>query len=190
MRSFIAVELSEGIRERLSEIQGEFRDIQRSVKFVNAAQAHITLKFLGEVAEENVGKIKEVLEGINYGKFDIELKGVGFFPKASLEKAKKIRVIWVGVEKGKEEFKGLQEEVDFKMKGLGFPAEKKFNAHATICRVKKASKNDIEKALKKIAMLKDAYVGRMVVEEIKLKKSTLTRKGPIYEDVYVKRLKN
>jgi 2'-5' RNA ligase len=42
--------------------------------------------------------------------------------------------------------------------------------------------------LNKIIALKDVEVGTMLVEELKLKRSTLTPKGPIYEDVYVKRL--
>ncbi len=111
---------------------------------------------------------------------------------ASLEKARNIRVVWVGMEKGVEELKALQDEVESKMHALGFPLEKRFSAHITICRVKivsrAGSRDEIRRVLKKIAELKDVEVGKMLVEELRLKHSTLTPKGAIYEDVYVKRL--
>ncbi|MHC1636371.1 MAG: RNA 2',3'-cyclic phosphodiesterase [Candidatus Methanospirareceae archaeon] len=188
MRAFIAIDLSEEIKEKIREIQEEFSDIRGNLKFVDAKQAHITLKFLGEVPSEGIERVKEALEEIDYEKFNIELRGIGFFPKAPLQKVRNIRVIWVGVEMGEEKLKELQEEVEARMTMLGFPAEEKFSAHVTICRTKKLSRESVEKVLRKITMLKNAYIGRMLVEVIKLKKSTLTPKGPIYEDVHIKKL--
>jgi len=51
-----------------------------------------------------------------------------------------------------------------------------------------AGRNTAALLLNKITELKDVEVGTMLVEELKLKRSTLTPKGPIYEDVWVKRL--
>ncbi len=196
MRTFIAMDLSEEIRAEIKEIQKQFIDLEihdkLKLKFVNAWQAHQTVKFLGDVPEDKVEEIKRALAEITQKPFDIALRGVGFFPVASLEKAINIRVVWVGMEKGVEELKGLQKEVGSKMHALGFPLEKRFSSHVTLCRVKigsrAGSRDEIKRVLKKIAELKDVEVGKMLVEELKLKHSTLTPKGPIYEDVYVKRL--
>ncbi len=192
MRSFIAVDISKGIRERIKEIQKQFVGLEQTgvkLKFVNPWQMHQTVKFLGEVPEDNVSLIKNALSEITQNPFDIELRGVGFFPEAKLEKARNIRVIWIGIWRGFDELKALQEDVESKMHILGFPFEKRFSAHATLCRVKKPlSREEIGPILNKIAELRDVEAGKMHVAELKLKKSTLTPKGPIYEDVYVKKL--
>lgn len=192
MRAFIAVDLSEEIRNRIAELEADFAQLglQGTVKFVDPNQAHQTVKFLGNVPDDGVEQIKAALAGMNQGPFDIELRGVGFFPKASLEKARNIRVIWVGMRSGKEQLKALQEEVESAMYALGYPLERRFSAHITLCRVKRPfrSKEELRRVLNKIGELHDVDLGKMLVEELKLKKSTLMPQGPIYEDVYVKRL--
>ena len=196
MRTFIAVDLSEEIRTKIKEIQKQFRDLEihetLKLKFVNAWQAHQTVKFLGDVPEDRVEEVKRALAEISQKPFDIALRGVGFFPEASPEKARNIRVVWVGMEKGVGELKALQEEVESRLNALGFPLEKRFSSHVTLCRVKMisraGSRDEIGRLLKKIMELREVEVGKMLVDELKLKHSTLTPKGPVYEDVYVKKL--
>lgn len=192
MRSFIALDLSKEIRERIKEIEKQFVGMEQSgakLKFVNPWQMHQTVKFLGDVPENNVHLIKNALSEISQKPFKVELRGVGFFPEAKLEKARNIRVIWIGIWQGIDELKALQADVESKMHVLGFPFEKRFSAHTTLCRVKKPlSREELGPILNKIAELRDVEVGKMHVEELKLKKSTLTPKGPIYEDIYVKKL--
>ena len=193
MRAFIAVDLSEEIRAKIAGIQQEFAGLgltQGAVKFVDAKQTHQTVKFLGDVPDDGVEQIKSALAGISQKPFELELRGVGFFPAASLDKARNIRVIWMGIERGAEKLKALQEEVESEMHALGFPLEKRFSAHVTLCRVKKPLRpeNELRRVLKKIEELREVEAGKMLVEELKLKKSTLTPKGPIYGDLYVKRL--
>jgi 2'-5' RNA ligase len=192
MRVFIAVDLSDGIRARIADLEADFAQLglEGTVKFVDPRQAHQTVKFLGDVPDDGVEQIQAALAGIRQNPFEIELRGVGFFPKASLEKARNIRVIWVGMSSGKEQLQALQEEVETAMYTLGYPLERRFSAHVTLCRVKRPfrSKGELHRVLTKIGELHDAEVGKMRVDELKLKKSTLTPKGPIYEDLYVKRL--
>ena len=196
MRAFIAVDLSEEIRAKIKEVQQQFAVPEigaRSgikLKFVNPTQAHQTVKFLGDVPDKRGEELKRALAAIRQEPFTIALRGVGFFPNASPEKARTIRVVWIGLEKGVKELKTLQEEVESKMHALGFPYEKRFSAHVTICRVKTQvrSRVEIEPMLTKIAAMRNVDVGEMLVDALKLKKSTLTPEGPIYEDVYVKRL--
>jgi len=187
MRAFIAVDLSEDIRAKVEEIERRFGDLSGiKLKFVNPKQAHQTLKFLGNVSEERVEPIKRELESINIEPFDIVLRGAGFFPASR----RKIRVLWIGISEGVEGLKALQEQVETRMVTLGFPAEKQpFSPHITICRVKRIESDaGLNQLMGKIAELSDVEVGEMQVNAVKLKKSTLTPRGPIYEDVYVKQL--
>jgi 2'-5' RNA ligase len=193
MRAFIAVDLSDAIRTQIATLQQELALLglqEGTLKFVDPKQAHQTIKFLGEVPDESIERIKAALAAIRHEPFEIRLRGVGFFPQAAPEKARTIRVIWVGIEEGGAQMKALQEGVESALHALGFPPEQRFNAHVTLCRVKKPfrSKNELTRVLMKIGELRAADLGTMRVEALKLKKSTLTPRGPIYEDQYVKSL--
>ena len=169
MRAFIAVDLSEEIRAKIKEIQRLFLDLdiqeKLKLKFVKPEQAHQTVKFLGDIPKDRIEEVKRALEEISQQPFDIVLRGVGFFPAASPEKVRNIRVIWVGMEKGVEELKALQRGVESKMHALGFPLEKRFSSHVTLCRVKMGSRartqDEIGRLLKKIAELREVEVGEM-----------------------------
>ncbi len=190
MRAFIAVDLGEvgSIRTKVAEIERQFSGLSGiKLKFVEPEQVHQTLKFLGNVPDERVEHIKRELEGINQEPFNIVLRGLGFFPPS---RADKMRVLWIGISEGMKELRSLQEQVERRMVALGFPAEKQqFHAHITFCRVKRIESGaGLSRVMRRIAELRDTEVGEMRVERVKLKKSTLTPHGPIYEDVYVKRL--
>ncbi|MFZ2070926.1 MAG: RNA 2',3'-cyclic phosphodiesterase [Halobacteriota archaeon] len=197
MRAFIAVDLTEEIRANIKGLQQQFMNLvidesRLKLKFVSAWQVHQTVKFMGEVPENKIEAVKRELSEINQKAFTIALKGVGFFPEAPPEKVRIIRVVWVGMDKGVAELKALQADVDSRMSNLGFPREKKFSTHVTICRVKMSprgagSRAETVQILEKIAELREVEIGEMRVEALKLKQSTLTPKGPIYDDVYVKR---
>ncbi len=192
MRAFIAVDLSEAIRREIGALQEAFASLglQGTLKFVNPKLAHQTVKFLGDVPDESIEEIRAALAAVHHEPFEIRLRGVGFFPPAAPEKARTIRVIWVGMEEGGAQMKALHEQVDSALHALGYPVERRFNAHVTLCRVKRPfrSKGELRRVLLKIAELRAADVGRMRVEALTLKKSTLTPEGPIYEDLYVKSL--
>ncbi|HDS45461.1 MAG TPA: RNA 2',3'-cyclic phosphodiesterase [Methanomicrobia archaeon] len=193
MRTFIAVDLSDEIRTQIETLQQELgsQGLQEgTLKFVDPKQAHQTIKFLGEVPDEAIERIKEALATIQHEPFEIQLRGVGFFPQAAPEKARTIRVIWVGIEEGGAQMKSLQTGVEVAMHALGFPPEQRFSAHVTLCRVKKPfrSKSELSRVLLKITELRATDLGPMRVDSLKLKKSTLTPRGPIYEDLYVKSL--
>ncbi len=189
MRAFIAVDLSEEIRNRIEEVErhfSEFSDAGVRLKLVDPGQVHQTLKFLGNVPEELMESIKRELEAINLAPFDIVLRGAGYFPPNS----RQIRIVWIRIADGVKELNALQEQVETRMVALGFPAEKHgFSPHITICRVKWIkSESARRRILQKIAELGDVELGEMRVDTVKLKRSTLTPRGPIYDDIYVKRL--
>jgi len=173
MRTFIAVEISNEIRQKIAEIQKELP--ADKIKIVDPGLIHITLKFLGETDEKKIPEIKKSLASIKFSPINLECKGVGVFPNPNF-----IKVIWVGVES--KELKDLEEvskEVESKMMELGFEKnDYPFSPHITIGRPR--SKIEIADFLEKY---KDADFGSFTVTAVKLKKSTLTPKGPIYEDL-------
>jgi 2'-5' RNA ligase len=178
VRTFIAVELPDEIRAKISGIQ---QTLGLKSGLVSANNVHLTMKFLGDVQDAKVEKIKKALDGIKVAPFQAHVKGVGVFPNLGY-----IRIIWAGIAEGAEQFVGLSSAVESALVPLGFAKEKKFTPHATIARVKSV----VDKAvlIAKIKELTDAEFGTFTVDEVKLKKSTLTPKGAIYEDLKVKSL--
>jgi len=134
------------------------------------------MKFLGDVSEKSAHEVKDALSGISCGPFAARVYGVGAFPKPSYA-----RVVYIGAQP-EEDFNRLHAEVERKLKPLGFKSEKRaFTPHATIARVKRVTqeqKMQIEAAIKRLS---DVPIGTMDVTTIKLKKSTLTPAGAIYE---------
>lgn len=168
MRSFIAIEVPffKGIEELQSSIEGKFKAVEKE-------NLHLTLKFLGEISERDVEKIKEEVEKCKTQPFRLKFKGVGFFPNENY-----IKVVWVGVE-NPEKIAEMMRCIDSHLAKFGFKREKSYVPHLTIARVKGKIK------IENLEKFRDMEFGEIEVNEIKIKKSTLTPEGPIYEDVEV-----
>ena len=134
------------------------------------------MKFLGDVPEKNIDKIGDAISGINCEPFTADVHGIGAFPKPSYA-----RVIYISAHP-EENFTLLYTEVESALAPLGFKREKRqFTPHATIARVKHITREARTELADAIERLSDTEVGTMDVDTIKLKKSTLTPKGAIYE---------
>lgn len=174
VRSFIAVDLDAPLIPKIVDIQSAITE--GTIKFVEPENLHFTLKFLGDITESKkddiVVKLREICS--SFKPFPLLLKGVGVFPSYSY-----VRVIWIGVES--DEFFTLSRLVDSGMGRLGFRQEKDITPHLTIGRVKYPRNRDTLKS--QVEAFADTVVGDMTVHSVILKKSELTRKGPIYTDV-------
>ncbi|MCS7121017.1 MAG: RNA 2',3'-cyclic phosphodiesterase [Archaeoglobaceae archaeon] len=171
MRLFIAVDMSEQIKDRLSTILSEMSKIG-GVKVVEKENLHVTLLFLGEVPEFKVEQIKKELSQIDFKSFEMKIKGLGAFPSKNNP-----RVVWAGIVG--DEIRSLAEEVYAKMKKIGFKRDKDFEAHVTVARMKRRN-DEVKKLIEKYEM---EDFGSMKVENFKLKQSILKREGPIYIDL-------
>ncbi|RLF91135.1 RNA 2',3'-cyclic phosphodiesterase [Thermococci archaeon] len=181
VRTFIAIDLGQETKDIIeSKVLDEISKIDVDVKLVEKENLHLTLKFLGEIHERRVSDVKEVLERISSEKkkFSMRLHGLGAFPNS-----RSARVVWIGVEDGREELHNLASEIDSELHKIGFKRERKrFHPHITVCRVK--TPRNISKIRSLIEALRDLEVGVEEVNCLSLKKSTLTSKGPIYEDLH------
>ncbi len=166
MRAFIAIDVPFTPRMR------EFREnIEGKVKFVEEKNLHLTLKFLGEIDASLIEKIHEIIKGCRREPFTLRFRGVGFFPNERY-----IRVIWIGVENA-DPLIAISRCIDAGLTELGFKKEKSYVPHLTIGRAKGPVK------IKNLERFKNMEFTTVSVREIKIKKSTLTPKGPIYENI-------
>lgn len=172
-RGFIAIEIY--AFPGLIEFEKEIKKTGANVKLVEPENVHITLKFLGNTEEEQIDEIERIIKDAvkEINSFHIQLKGAGVFPNQNY-----IKVIWIGIEHG-EEIAAIAHKIDEQLSRLGFKKEKRgFSPHLTIARVKSAKNK--EKLLQIIEKYKDVEFGDIEVDSIKIKKSDLTPKGPIY----------
>ncbi|WP_461866742.1 RNA 2',3'-cyclic phosphodiesterase [Thermococcus sp.] len=176
MRAFIAIEINDAVREKIVDVQDRIAKTKAAkIKFVEPENLHITIKFLGEITEDQAREIGGILSNIarKHKKHKVRAKGIGVFPNPNY-----IRVIWVGIEND-EGIKAIAKDVEREMRRLGFKKEHNFVAHITIGRVKFVrDKLELAMMLKNLA---NEDFGEFEVDAMELKKSTLTPKGPIYE---------
>jgi 2'-5' RNA ligase len=179
MRVFIAIDIDEQIRKGLDRLQNEMRskaDIRKGdVKWVNPDVMHLTLKFLGEIKDEQVVEVCNITKEVagRHRNFELEVETVGYFGGRSA------RVLWVGTGQNCENLLQLQSDLEQELASAGWPKEtRKFAGHLTLCRIRNS------KAGVKLAQMteeyKDLKLGTVSADSVSVYQSELTPKGPIY----------
>jgi len=179
MRTFIAIELSQEIKDKLSELQDLLKKAGADVKWIEPENIHLTLKFLGEIDEGKSIKITGAIEDTakKSRQFQMSLGSLGAFPRIEFP-----RIVWVGIDKGDKETAVLARELEERIEELGISKEERpFSSHITIGRVKGTlNKDGLANNLKE---LENYFSGRNIefdVTKITLFKSTLGPGGPVY----------
>ncbi len=176
MRTFIALEVNQKVREEIASVQTECRKIAPDVKWAKAGNIHITLKFLGEVAPEDIEKIEKAVKRATGGFKDFR---VTFIDMGGFPNTKNPRVIWVGISEGKEYVGNLSEAISKELVPCGFlPEERPFIPHLTIARVK-STKNK-RKLVQKIESLRNTDFGEGLIDRVLIIQSKLSPQGPCY----------
>lgn len=176
MRAFIAVDLPQILREEIASFQAELKQSGADVKWVAAGNLHLTLKFLGEIDENQRTAISNELLAVrkNQKPFEIHLEGIGAFPKTTSP-----RVLWIGVSQGKEQLEELAKRVEEVCVKLGFqPEERPLSAHLTIGRVR--SNNQLAPLIKQLQVAEFRGTTPAPIEKLILFQSTLSSQGPTY----------
>jgi len=96
-------------------------------------------------------------------------------------------VVWLGVEnRCKDELRSIADKVNEAIFSFRFQSRGTFQPHATIARIKSSRNRD--KLLSLVDEHLDQIFGEETLDFVRLKKSILTPKGPIYEDLLSIRL--
>lgn len=179
IRSFIAVDLDESsIRERIVTVQKALEQTRAQLKIVGPEIMHLTLRFLGEVPQTTVERVKETMDSLRFPPFEAEFTGLGVFPNP-----RRINVVWVGIKQGQDQLDGIFQQLEPKLRKLGLPPDDKgFSPHMTIARVKSAMNR--ESLVAYVESMRSEAFGKMTVTAVRLKKSTLTPRGPIYTTIH------
>jgi 2'-5' RNA ligase len=183
VRLFIGIELDDAVTAAAAAAALELkaRIGARSPGFVarwiDRANLHITLWFIGEVVDERVAAISDSVRlPFEIAPFSLELVGCGAFPASGAP-----RVLWIGTTNGTEAMRELYGRIEDRLVPLGFAAERRpYTPHLAIARVKdpgRAPGRVIRDALAAVP----AACGECAVKAVTLFRSRLSPRGAAYE---------
>ncbi|UWG49061.1 2'-5' RNA ligase [Halanaeroarchaeum sp. HSR-CO] len=180
MRLFVSVDLPPELADEVAAVQERFADAG-GLDFTDPAQAHVTMKFLGETPnhrlEEVTAALERAVEKSGVGPFEATYGDLGVFP--SLEY---ISVVWFGVTRGDREFERLHESIESELVDIGFDeADHEFTPHVTLARMNHAGGKDL---VQRVVREESPVVGSTTVDAVSLTQSTLTHDGPVYETLH------
>ena len=178
MRCFVAIDVSDDVRQALARLLAGIRTAapRADVRWVEVEKVHVTLKFLGAVADERVPAVSDALADTvrDFDEIQLAAGGLGGFPTL-----RRPRVLWAGITSGVPELAALAAAVDGATARLGFPPEDRpFRAHLTLGRVR--SPRGADALAKAIAAAGAPVLGEWVASEVVVYESRLRPTGALY----------
>ncbi|MFA4887192.1 MAG: RNA 2',3'-cyclic phosphodiesterase [Candidatus Nanoarchaeia archaeon] len=172
MRCFIALTLPDDVKDYLYNLQKELKTKDAKINWTAKKNLHLTLKFFGELKEEQLEQIKKRLEQIKAPSINVNLNKIGFFPDEVNP-----HVIWIGLTPEKEII-DLARMIDEETLDLS-SGEQKFTAHLTLGRVKQVLKTYSFDQVRKLKLEKMS----LTFTSFTLYQSTLSTQGPTYKQL-------
>lgn len=176
MRCFVAIELPAAIREKLAEFQRRLAPLDSQVRWTRPENIHLTLKFLGEVADGQIGEVCSTAIAVasRLPPIAVEVAGCGCFPPRGAA-----RVIWAGVVGASPELAACQRACGDAFAELGFPPEERaFRPHLTIGRARDPrGSREARTALDRVSSI---AAGTFTATEMVVFQSVLSGSGSTY----------
>ena len=180
MRTFIAIPLPENIHKALFLVQDILQKSNADIKWVNPANIHITLKFLGDINDKTMGLIAQAVRETSkhHARFDISISRIGVFPSMLHP-----QTIWAGIDKGSPACMILQNQIEICAEKFGIKKEaRRFFPHLTLGRVR--SQKNKQALIEILEKEKDFSISTKIpVNKLVLFSSLLTPQGPIYSSL-------
>ncbi len=179
MRLFVSVDLPDDLAAAVADVQAALRPAA-GLNLTDPAQAHVTLKFVGEVSEDRAetvaAAVERGVERADVAPFEVTYGGLGVFP--SLEY---ISVVYLGVEDGTEPLTRLHETIETETTAVGVDSEEhEFTPHVTLARMNHGGgKEHVQRVVRE----RSPTAGTATVEAVHLTESRLDGDGPTYTSV-------
>lgn len=195
MRTFVAVALPETAQRVLHMRQQQLArqlcayDLDGTIRWTEAENLHLTLRFLGEIDEAQHEQLTLRLAAIaaHYPRFEVRVGELGCFPNC-----RQPAVVWCGLQESSHTLDALQKEVEVAAQAAGLsPAEKQFIPHLTIGRAQRRRFSELAAAgqiIRQVAAAGSSTNQEMtefIVAEILLMHSKQTNRGSIYRPLGV-----
>jgi 2'-5' RNA ligase len=131
VRTFVAVFPPRRVRETLFRAACDL-PASKDFRLIHPEKLHLTLKFLGDVSEDELGRVPQALGPLREGRepFEVSTSGFGAFPSQ-----KRARILWAGIGEGTEPLRALAQSVADLLEPAGFGREgRPYVPHLTLGR--------------------------------------------------------
>ena len=163
MRLFVAIQLSEEMKDSIRDVQEQFRAQGVRGNYTTSENMHMTVAFIGEYNDPD--KVLDALGAVSFAPFSIEMNSVGNFGD----------LWWTGIAESKE-LNNLVKLVRHELSDADIPFDRKrFLPHMTILR--KPAYTGSRSITTNIACT------GMKVDHISLMLSTRGKNGMIYTEL-------
>ena len=144
MRLFVAIDLPSEAKQSLADEQQRIARRLASIRLVKPAHMHVTLVFLGEVADTHVPALTAAMNAdVALPPFDLVFGGVGVFPPRGAPRA-----LWIGIAKGVSALAALQRIVSHRVASLGLALDDRpYRPHLTLGRWRDARSSERRKVV-------------------------------------------
>jgi 2'-5' RNA ligase len=178
IRTFIAVAVSAEVRERASDLVERLRASGADVNWVRPENMHLTLKFLGDVVDSQLGDVCSAVAraAARVAPFEATCRGAGAFPDV-----RRPRTIWIGVERGAQEMVALHAAIEAALAPAGFPNDHRpYHPHLTIGRLRRSGRGQ-HRLSELIERNSEFQAAAARVAEAVVFSSVLQKAGPTYD---------
>ena len=194
IRAFLAVEISEDLRTRLSQLQQELKQRISSevykgarISWTQPSSIHLTVKFLGDIDEQVVGPLRDAITARvqSHSAIQIPMERLGAFPHIQQP-----RVLWVGPsgpwDQGEDakRLAAFHQEVESCCGSFGLvPDGRSLSPHLTLARIKEGERQ-VGQALVKCGVLDRPLALELWVRSVVLMRSELRPTGSVYTKLW------
>ena len=181
IRAFVAVELPQDVKAAIAGIMRPltYGPNARTVKWVDPAQMHITVKFLGDTDTTRLPAIQQALAAVaaRHAPFALQLAGLGTFPGGT-----RVRVVWIGLVEGATPLVALTNDVEPALNAVGFKPERHDpSPHVTLGRVRDwASAAERQAVADALGAATVPEFPRVMIDHLSVMQSHLSPQGATY----------
>jgi RNA 2',3'-cyclic 3'-phosphodiesterase len=175
LRLFVAADVPGDHLTRLQEATTELRSALPQARWTPEGNQHVTLKFLGATAPEQLPDVAGVCASVaaSHQAAHVQLGALGGFP--SMRRA---RVLWIAIEDPDSLLPRLAADLDRGFEALGFAAEERaYTPHLTLARMKSPAPVD---GARFPGIAENAPID---IDHMTLYRSRVSSKGAVYESL-------
>lgn len=174
MRLFVAIDLPPDAKQAIGDEQQRIAGRLTAIRLVKPTQLHLTLVFLGEVADVHVpAAIAAMSADVPLAPFGVAFGGAGVFPSRGAPRA-----FWIGIAAGVSALEALQGIVADRVRSLGLPLESRpYSPHLTLGRWRESTSSQRRRVEEAST---PARIAAMRVDRAVLYQSRLSSGGPDY----------
>ena len=183
MRVFVAIDIGDAMRREAQRVIAALTVKLEQVKeppkvaWVKPAALHVTIRFLGEVEEAEVERLKPMLAPpIAMAPFDVSWRGIGAFPSP-----RHPRALWLGVINGAAQLAAIESEISKRIAGAAVLLDDRaLLPHLTLGRIKMSGKGIDWPKILKACELRNVTSH---IDKVTLYRSQLSQYGPHYTEL-------